>query len=193
MKMVVMVFDNNVYGLTKNQSSPTSGKGRKTNTHPRGSWLEPINPVQTTLGITNVSFVAQTIDWNPPHMLATLKAAHRHPGLAFVRVVQRCPHYPTPGVEALQADPSRVLLLTHPNGIEADEAVKRVYKNHHEHDPADLDAARAVVGRNESTPIGLLYQNESADRYDLCSIEGLATSRRDKVAALREALNRYQI
>jgi 2-oxoglutarate ferredoxin oxidoreductase subunit beta len=163
MKMVVMLLDNNVYGLTKNQTSPTSFKGRRTNTHPRGAWLEPINPIQVTLGITNASFVAQTVDWNPPHVLATLQAAHQHPGLAFVRILQRCPHYVTPD------------------------------QNQQEHDPADMDVARQLADRSDAIPIGLLYQNESADRYDLYSTEGLATSRREKIAALDQELGNYRV
>jgi 2-oxoglutarate ferredoxin oxidoreductase subunit beta len=193
MKMVVLLFDNNVYGLTKNQTSPTSRRGQRTNTHPRGAWLEPIDPIQTTLGITNVSFVAQTIDWNPPHLLATVKAAHHHPGLAFVRIVQRCPHFPTEAVERLRSDPSQLLLLDHPDGIEIDEAVKKVFKQREEHDPADIDAARALAGRADGLPVGLFYRNESADRYDLCSVDGLATPRKEKIEALREELNRYRI
>jgi 2-oxoglutarate ferredoxin oxidoreductase subunit beta len=193
MKMVVMLLDNNVYGLTKNQTSPTSIKGRTTNTHPRGAWLEPIDPLQTTLGVTNASFVAQTLDWSPPHLLATLQAAHRHPGLAFVRILQRCPHYPTPGFESLQSDPSKILLLTHPDGIEVDDSVKRVFKNQMEHDPAAIDEARELADRTDAVPIGLFYRNESADRYDLHSTEGLATSRRDKIAALEAELSRYEI
>ena len=193
MKMVVMVFDNNVYGLTKNQTSPTSRKGRKTNTHPRGAWLEPINPTQTTLGIQNASFVAQTVDWSPPHLLATIKAAHHHPGLSFVRIVQRCPHYPTEFVDSAQKDPSKLLLLTHPDGIEVDDTLKRVFKNEQEHDPADLAGARALADLKDVLPIGLFYRNESADRYDLLSVEGLATSRKDKIAAIHGELTRYQV
>jgi 2-oxoglutarate ferredoxin oxidoreductase subunit beta len=193
MKMVVMLFDNNVYGLTKNQTSPTSLKGRKTNTHPRGAWIDPIDPVQTTLGIANASFVAQTIDWNPPHVLATLKAAHHHPGLAFVRILQRCPHYPTPAFELLQKDPTALLLLTHPDGIELDDAVKRAFKNQQEHDPADLDEARELADRTDAIPIGLFYRSETVSRYDLYSTEGLATSRRDKIAALQAELSRYEV
>ncbi|MDH3212541.1 MAG: thiamine pyrophosphate-dependent enzyme [Myxococcales bacterium] len=193
MKMVVLLFDNNVYGLTKNQTSPTSRRGQKTNTHPRGAWLDPIDPIQTTLGITNVSFVAQTVDWNPPHLLATVKAAHHHPGLAFVRVVQRCPHFPTEAVERLRSDPTQLLLLDHPDGIEVDEAVKKAFKRREAHDPADLDAARVLAGRADGLPVGLLYRNESADRYDLYSVDGLATPRKEKIEALREELNRYRI
>ena len=149
--------------------------------------------LQTTLGITNASFVAQTADWNPPHVLATLRAAHRHPGLAFVRILQRCPHYPNPKLEELQSDPSQMLLLTHPEGIVLDEAMAKIFKNQLEHDPADLDGAREIAGRRDVTPIGLLYRNAAAQRYDLSSAEGLATSRADKIAALKSQLNQYRI
>jgi 2-oxoglutarate ferredoxin oxidoreductase subunit beta len=193
MNMVVMLHDNNVYGLTKNQTSPTSKRGRKTNTHPRGAWLEPLDPIQTTLSIPNASFVAQTIDWNPVHLLATLKAAHRHPGLSFVRIVQRCPHYPSDFVEALQKDPSLVLLLTHPEGVEVNGPAKRMFENQQEHDPADLTAARDLADRRDALPIGLFYRRESADRYDMISVEGLATARSDKLAAIHAELSRYEI
>jgi 2-oxoglutarate ferredoxin oxidoreductase subunit beta len=137
--------------------------------------------------------VAQTIDWNPPHLLATLKAAHHHPGLAFVRVVQRCPHYPSEFVEQLQADPSLLLLLTDPAGIELDDAAKRVFKNQQAHDPADIGGARDLADRRDVLPVGLFYRNESADRYDLISIEGLATPRADKLAAIHSELGSYAI
>jgi 2-oxoglutarate ferredoxin oxidoreductase subunit beta len=193
MKMVIMLLDNSVYGLTKNQTSPTSAKGARSNTHPRGWVLDPMNPIQVTLGITNASFVAQTVDWNPPHLLATLIAAHRHPGLSFVRIIQRCPHFKEGLFEEFQNDPSKLLLLSHPDGIEVDDSIKRVLKNQAEHDPADLDAARTLAGRSDVTPIGLFYRNESADRYDQFTSEGLATSRSDKLAALEAELGRYRI
>jgi 2-oxoglutarate ferredoxin oxidoreductase subunit beta len=193
MKMVVMLLDNNVYGLTKNQTSPTSHKGRTSNTHPRGAVLDPLNPIQTTLGIENASFVAQTVDWNPAHVLATLRAAHKHPGLAFVRILQRCPHYPTPAFEALQADPTQILLLTHPDGIEVDDSLRKIFKSSHEHDPSDLAGARALADREDAVPIGLFYRNVSASRYDQYTTEGLATSRGAKLEALSEELSRYEI
>jgi 2-oxoglutarate ferredoxin oxidoreductase subunit beta len=193
MKMVVLLLDNSVYGLTKNQTSPTSPKGRKTNTHPRGANLEPLDPIQTVLGIANASFVAQTVDWNPAHLLATLTAAQRHPGLAFVRILQRCPHFPSELIDALQSDPSRLLLMTHPAGIELDDALKRTFKSQLEHDPADLNEARELAGRDDGVPVGLFYRDEDADRYDAFTVQGLATSREDKVAAVRSALERYQV
>ena len=89
--MVAMMLDNNIYGLTKMQTSPTTPQGYKSNTQPQGSWLPALNPLEATLGITNASFVAQTAEWIPAHLFATLQAAYRHRGFAFVRVLQRCP------------------------------------------------------------------------------------------------------
>jgi 2-oxoglutarate ferredoxin oxidoreductase subunit beta len=193
MKMVVMLLDNNVYGLTKNQTSPTSKKGSSSNTHPGGSLLDPINPIQASLGIANASFIAQTVDWNPAHLFATLAAAHRHPGFAFVRILQRCPHFKSGLFESLMNDPSQVLLMTHPDGIEVDAAVKKQFENQREHDPSDLAEARALADSQDGTPIGLFYRNDSADRYDAFTVEGIATSRDTKLRALETQLDRYQI
>jgi 2-oxoglutarate ferredoxin oxidoreductase subunit beta len=155
--------------------------------------LEAINPIQTTLGISNVSFVAQTVDWNPAHLLATLTAAHRHKGFSFVRVVQRCPHYKAGMFESLQSDPSGLLLLTHPDGIDVDDAIKKVLKNQCEHDPSNLNRARELAGSEDAVPIGLLYRNEKADHYEDYTSEGIATSRSEKLAALDAQLDRYQV
>ena len=65
MNMTVLLHDNQVYGLTKNQASPTSPRGLQTNTTPRGAYLDPLNPLSVTLGVANVSFVAQAVDWIP--------------------------------------------------------------------------------------------------------------------------------
>jgi len=193
MKMVVMLLDNNVYGLTKNQTSPTSNKGSVSNTHPRGSALDPINPIQTSLGIANASFIAQTVDWNPAHLFATLKAAHRHPGLAFVRILQRCPHFKSGLFDSLMSDPSKLLLMTHPDGIVVDDVVKKQFVNQREHDPSDMSEAREIADSQDATPIGLFYRNAAADRYDAFTSEGIATSRDAKLAALEKQLDRYQI
>ena len=193
MKMVVMLFDNNVYGLTKNQTSPTTAKGYKTNTHPRGAWLEPLNPLQTTLGIANVSYVAQTVDWNPVHLHATLAAAHKHPGLSFIRIIQRCPHYTEDVFEPYRNDPKRVLLLTHPDGTPLPEPVLKGFPNHLAHDPGDIHAARQLADSTDPLPIGVFYRNPDADRYDHFTIDGLATSRAEKLAAVRRQLDKYRV
>ena len=191
MKMTVMMLDNNIYGLTKMQTSPTTPQGHHSNTHPFGSVLPPLNPLSVTLGISNVSFVAQTVDWNPPHVYATLRAAHHHPGLAFVRVLQRCPHYMPKIWDELQQNPDHVLLLTHPDGIELDEAAARSFKNRVEHDPRDLAAAREHVVRDGEVPIGLLYRNLDACRYDDTTIRGLETTSADRLRGAQAAIDRF--
>ena len=84
MDMTVLVFDNAIYGLTKAQTSPTSPLGFKTNTHPTGAILPAHNPLTVTLGITNASFVAQVMDWNPPLLYETIRRAHQHLSLIHI-------------------------------------------------------------------------------------------------------------
>ena len=93
MNMTVMLHDNQIYGLTKKQASPTSPRGTKSNTTPRGSYLEALNPLTVTLGVQNVSFVAQAVDWIPEVLYDIIKAAYHHKGLSFVRILQRCPEW----------------------------------------------------------------------------------------------------
>ena len=191
MKMTVLLFDNNVYGLTKNQTSPTSHKGQVSNTHPRGAWLDPLDPLQVALGITNVSFVAQTIDWNPRHMGAVLSAAHHHPGLSFVRIRQRCPHYVPHMSDEWRDDPNKVMLLN--DRLEYAKGITRRFKNQLDNDASDIHQARELASRRDVMPIGLLYQDADAPVYSDLSTEGLATSRSDKLAAMRRELDHYRI
>ena len=107
--------------------------------------------------------------------------------------IQRCPHFQPGLFDGIQNDPSKLLLLTHPDGIALDETITRVLKNQREHDPSDIDSAREIAGFTDVTPVGLFYRNERADRYDEFTVQGLATSREDKLAALESELDRYQI
>jgi len=193
MKMTVLLFDNNIYGLTKMQTSPTTKLGKTSNTHPRGTVLGPLDPMAVTLAITNSSFVAQTVDWNPPHVLATLRAAHAHEGLSFVRIMQRCPHY-TPEIwDEYQHDPSRILLLNHSDGIPVDKGVARLFKNQVDHAPSDLAGALALAGREDVIPIGLFYRNPDAQRYDFAMNEGLDMPLAERVSAAQAEVDRFLI
>ncbi|HVS01590.1 MAG TPA: thiamine pyrophosphate-dependent enzyme [Thermoanaerobaculia bacterium] len=191
--MVVMLFDNGIYGLTKKQTSPTTPVGYGTNTHPDGAWLPPLDPVQAMLGFTNTSFVARSVDWNPLHLYQTLRAAYHHDGTSFVHILQRCPTYTGDLFDELRGDPDRIELLTHPDGVPADEGVLRLYQNRREHDPADLAAAREQAARRDRLPIGLLYRNPDAPRYDQHTVEGLGMAPADKLQALERELDRFAI
>lgn len=193
MKMVVMLLDNNIYGLTKNQTSPTTAKGGTSYTHPEGSWISPLNPIEVTLGIANASFVAQTVDWNPIHLHATLLAAHRHPGLAFVRILQRCPHFTAEVFEPCQRDPNLMLLMNHEDGIVVDDLVKKIFKNQVSHDPSNLSEGRDLAARKDVHPIGLFYRNMEAEHYDEFSARGIGLGPSEKVRAMEKVLGYFQL
>jgi 2-oxoglutarate/2-oxoacid ferredoxin oxidoreductase subunit beta len=193
MDMVAMLFDNNVYGLTKKQTSPTSPQGLSTNTHPLGAPLPPLDPLVATLGITNASFVAQTIDANPVHLHNTLKAAFHHKGFSFVRILQRCPVYTDDAFQCLREDPNTTLLLDHPLGIETGPATKARFPHKLAHDPTDLAAARQVASAGDKVPIGLLYRNPDAPRYDQLCTGGMGMPTSERMAGLEAALARFEI
>ena len=194
MKMVVLLFDNAIYGLTKKQTSPTSPLGTFSNTHPGGSFLPPINPIQSTLGLPNVSFVAQTVDWKPAHLYATIKKAYDHPGLSFVRIVQRCPVWMRNDYEPTVKDPNAITLLHHEDGIALAEKQLTKFKQVHGHDPSDLVEARRVAELvKETVPIGLFYQNRSNYRYDQFGAQNLGIAPEDRINAINQLMDRYAV
>lgn len=86
----ILLFNNQVYGLTKGQFSPTSQKGQVTKTSPQGLTQEPINPLAIALA-AGASFVARAVDKDPAHLSTVLKKAHEHSGCSFVEIYQDCP------------------------------------------------------------------------------------------------------
>lgn len=193
MKMVVLLFDNGIYGLTKKQTSPTSPMGTLSNTHPTGSVLPPINPIQTTLGFANVSFVAQTTDWNSAHLYATIRKAADHPGLAFVRIVQRCPVFMRDLYGDIAANKDELILLSHQNGISLKPSMLESFKHVVEHDPSNIHKAREHAETVDGIPIGLFYQNTSSPRYDLYGAHNRGMDIADKKLALESLLDQYTI
>jgi 2-oxoglutarate ferredoxin oxidoreductase subunit beta len=85
-----LVFNNEIYGLTKGQYSPTSSKGKVAKSTPYGSVEEPFNPSELALGARS-SFVARSLDRDPKHMQMVLRRAHEHKGTSFVEIYQNCP------------------------------------------------------------------------------------------------------
>ena len=164
--MVVTLHDNHIYGLTKKQVSPTTPGGIKTNTTPKGAPLNPINPLSTTLSVTNVSFVAQVVEWVPELLSSVLKQAYHHKGFSFIRVIQRCPHYFPNMFTKWVGNPENVMLLTHPNGMQVSDTLSSLYTTQEEHDPSDLSQAKEIAMMQDKLPVGILYQNENAQRYD---------------------------
>ena len=166
MNMTVILHDNQIYGLTKMQASPTSPRGLKTNTSPRGSYLDPINPLSVTLGIANVSFVAQAVDWIPDLLYDVVSKAFHHKGFSFVRVMQRCPEFLSARFDEWLQDPLRTKVLIHENGVQLSSSAAAVYKNQEQHDPSNLDRARELASEDGAIPVGILYQNMAVPCYD---------------------------
>jgi len=192
MDLTVLLFDNQIYGMTKKQTSPTSPMGTMTSTHPQGSVLPPVNPLQTTLGVSNVSFVAQTADWVPGHLYNTIKAAHEHKGFSFVKISMRCPKFMGDFAKKKVNERDHVQLLMHENGIPVDETTSKMFA-HQPLDPSDINAARAIAEDVETTYLGLLYQNKEALRYDLYGAHNTGYSVEDKMAAIEKRLDQYAI
>jgi 2-oxoglutarate ferredoxin oxidoreductase subunit beta len=85
----IILFNNEIYGLTKGQYSPTSRVGTRTKSSPLGSIDNPLRPLSIAIG-AEATFVARTVDVDINHLTETLKRASAHKGTAFVEVYQNC-------------------------------------------------------------------------------------------------------
>jgi 2-oxoglutarate ferredoxin oxidoreductase subunit beta len=88
----ILLFNNQIYGLTKGQYSPTSPLGTVTKSTPMGSVDWPFNPLSLAIG-AEATFVARAIDTDKAGMLEVLRAACAHRGSAFVEILQNCPMF----------------------------------------------------------------------------------------------------
>ena len=85
----IVLFNNEVFGLTRGQFSPTTRAGTRTRTSPEGSFEAPLRPLSVALA-AEATFVARTIDVDVTHMSEVLERAARHRGAAFVEIFQNC-------------------------------------------------------------------------------------------------------
>jgi 2-oxoglutarate/2-oxoacid ferredoxin oxidoreductase subunit beta len=111
----MLLFNNQIYGLTKGQYSPTSEVGKVTKSTPFGSIDHPFNPVSLALG-AEATFVARTHDMDRKHMTETFRRAHAHPGSSFVEVYQNCNVFNDgafAAVTAKEARPNMLIDLKH--------------------------------------------------------------------------------
>jgi 2-oxoglutarate ferredoxin oxidoreductase subunit beta len=130
-----VVMDNEVYGLTKGQTSPTSPLGFKTKTTPFGSSDAPINPMAWVLA-SGVSFAARGFSGNPKHLAGLIVDAIQHPGFAFVQTMSPCP--------------------TFYNTFDLWRG--RIEDLPDDHDPRDRMQALAQAFRDDAIPLGLFYK-----------------------------------
>jgi len=107
----IMLFNNQIYGLTKGQYSPTSALGTKAASTPMGSLDYPINPLALALA-AGATFVARVADTDAKLMAAVLQEAYHHQGSVFIEILQNCPVFNDGIWEAITDDaPGRQVVL----------------------------------------------------------------------------------
>ncbi len=136
--LTVVVHDNQVYGLTKGQASPTSDEGFVTKAQPEGVRSEPFNPVEAAVAL-KANFVARSFAGLPEHLAAAIREALAAPGFALVDVLQPCVSFNKVNTFAWYR--------------------QRVRPLPEDYDPTDWAAALAAAARwGDEIPIGVLYR-----------------------------------
>ena len=108
----LLLFNNQVYGLTKGQYSPTSPRGQRSGSTPMGSIDEPFNPLAVAIG-AEATFVARAIDTDRKHVTEVLRRAAAHRGAAFVEILQNCNIYNDGAFDAVREDAANRIYLEH--------------------------------------------------------------------------------
>ncbi len=88
----ILLFNNEIYGLTKGQYSPTSPPGTRSPSSPTGSIDLPLAPCEVAIG-SGGTFIARTIDTQAKHLAAVVTRGHEHRGTSFIEILQNCPIY----------------------------------------------------------------------------------------------------
>ncbi len=124
----ILLFNNQIYGLTKGQYSPTSEVGKVTKSTPFGSVDRPFDPVALALGAA-ATFVARTIDNDRKHLTDVLRQAAEHPGAAFVEIYQNCNVFNDGAFDLLRDKPQGThnqIRLTHGEPVLFDDGTRCV-------------------------------------------------------------------
>jgi len=109
----IMLFNNQIYGLTKGQYSPTSEENKITKSTPFGSIDHPFNPLALAMG-ADATFVARSMDRDPKHLQQLLLRSHQHKGASFLEIYQNCNIFNDGAFELFTekaTKPSEVLML----------------------------------------------------------------------------------
>src|SRR5256886_11468694 len=108
----ILLFNNEIYGLTKGQYSPTSPRGKVTKSTPMGSLDWPFNPISLAIG-AEASFVARAIDTDRAQLTEVLRAAAAHKGSAFVEIFQNCNIFNDNAFDFVREDKENRIYLQH--------------------------------------------------------------------------------
>jgi 2-oxoglutarate/2-oxoacid ferredoxin oxidoreductase subunit beta len=193
----ILLFNNQIYGLTKGQYSPTSPLGTKNKTTPFGSTDYPFNPVALALG-AEATFVARSIDTDKKHLTEVLRRAANHPGAAFVEIYQNCNVYNDGAFDAVKEQEENRILLEHDKPVrfgergvvqradgsmeiietESDEGLV-VHDEHAEHSSQAYALSRLSHTPHGPTPLGI-FRDVERPVYDALMAEQIETTRRQQ-------------
>ena len=155
----ILLFNNQVYGLTKGQYSPTSPVGQRTGSTPMGSIDHPFNPLSVALGAES-TFVARAIDTDRKHLTGVLRRAAEHRGAAFVEILQNCNIYNDGVFDPVREDADNRIYLQHGEPIRfGPDGERGVVRNE--------DGSCAVVDLAEVGEDALLRHDEHAEEPSL--------------------------
>ena len=137
--LTLLAHDNQIYGLTKGQASPTTAKGQKTKAQPFGAPSEPFNPVAVAVAM-KCSFVARAFSGDREHLVEMIKLAVRHQGFALVDILQPCISF---------------------NKVNTFKWYKDRCYRMEGHDPSDWSAAmEKAMEFGDKIPIGVIYRHD---------------------------------
>jgi 2-oxoglutarate ferredoxin oxidoreductase subunit beta len=215
----ILLFNNQVYGLTKGQYSPTSPVGQRTGSTPMGSIDQPFNPLSIVLG-AEATFVARAIDTDRKHLTEVLRRAAEHEGTAFVEVLQNCNIYNDGAFDSVREDaPNRIYLrhgepirfradgeqgvVRHEDGscavVEVAEVGEDALLRHDEHaeEPSLAFAlSRLTLRTVGTTPLGI-FRDVERPVYDVQLTEQLEAARAERgegdLAALLHAGDTWDV
>ena len=127
--ITILLFNNEIYGLTKGQYSPTSPLGTITKSTPLGSLDRPFNPISLAIGV-EATFVARSIDTDRAHLTEVLRAAANHRGAAFVEIFQNCNIFNDGAFDFVRDDKTNRIYLEHDQpirfGVEGSRGVRQL-------------------------------------------------------------------
>jgi len=169
--MTYVVMDNEIYGLTKGQLSPTAHVGDVTKTSAYGSIERPVEPVKFMLNI-GASFVARVNAGNPKHMAKVITAGIQHPGFAFINAVSPCRTF---------------------RGIDQKKVVNAqsyYLEEETDYEPNDITKALQEASSQEGLAMGVLYREERPT-YDKLYQDLRNRAVAKGVPEIREILDRY--
>lgn len=175
----VLLLNNQIYGLTKGQASPTSPIGLCTKTTPEGHIAEPLNPIKLALAAGS-SFVARSLDKDPKHMIEMFHQANEHEGTSFIEILQNCPIF-NDGAYSHYDDKKtrneRVIFLKHgsPMQVGKDSYLSKDLNIGNEteqamiHDKENYQQATTLAElplNDYPLPLGVYYQNINCNSYN---------------------------